>query len=215
MPADFKSGSDGLLAEFDFIREGMRQDQRERLVFLGFALASSGAVLGLLVRDHQHLPSGAQAFVLILVALAIAIVAEVMTIRATIGVASAGHYIREFIEPRAAGLRFQERNRHFLDELKAPRPRMGRLMRSSVSASWGLAIAYGVLTVALAVAWFTVDLSTPRDTLRDVLVVLGVLVSLGLAVWLWWTGHGVAQYVGRAWEAVKAGEDAGGSGSPR
>jgi len=39
---------DWLLAEFEFLREGMRQDQRERLAFLGFALAASSTVLGLL-----------------------------------------------------------------------------------------------------------------------------------------------------------------------
>src|SRR4051794_14623153 len=89
---------DEYLAEFEFIREGMRQDQRERLAFLGFALAAGGAVLGLLVRPDKTPSSGAALFLIGIVA-AITIVAEILTIRATIGVASGGAYLREFIEP--------------------------------------------------------------------------------------------------------------------
>jgi hypothetical protein len=36
----------GYLAEFDFIREGMRQDQRERQGFLGFASAQGPLLTG-------------------------------------------------------------------------------------------------------------------------------------------------------------------------
>lgn len=41
------------LAEYEFVREGVRQDQRERLAFLGFALAAGGLILGLLMRSPQ------------------------------------------------------------------------------------------------------------------------------------------------------------------
>jgi hypothetical protein len=134
----------------------MRQDQRERLAFLGFALAASSAVLGLLARDPEHLPSSSQAFVLIGIALSIAIVAEVLTVRATTGVASAGHYLRKFVEPNTSGrLQFQTRNRQFLERLRegnlegrSPK----RLVKNSPSGLGGLdllvAIVYPVQEVS-------------------------------------------------------------------
>jgi hypothetical protein len=150
MSTDVTRRLDGLLAEFEFIREGLRQDQRERQVFLGFALAASGTVLGLLVRPGT-VPSPNQVLVFVLIAGAVTIVAEVLTIRATLGVASAGVYLRIFVEPYVDGLAFQSRNRRFLDN-----------MDSRISASWGFAVAYLMLSFALALAWFSVHLSSPR-----------------------------------------------------
>jgi hypothetical protein len=181
---------DGLLAEFEFIREGLRQDQRERQVFLGFALAASGTVLGLLVRPGA-VPSAHQALVLVVIAAAVTIVAEVLTMRATLGVASAGVYLRIFVEPYVDGLAFQSRNRGFLDN-----------MDSRISASWGLAVAYLMLSFALALAWFSVHLSSPRGVWQSAIVLLAVLVSLGLTATLWWTSRYGWRRVERAWEAV-------------
>jgi hypothetical protein len=126
MPTEATRHLDRLLAEFEFIREGLRQDQRERQVFLGLALAASGTVLGLLVRPGT-VPSAHQALVLVVIAAAVTIVAEVLTMRATLGVASAGVYLRIFVEPYVDGLAFQSRNRGFLDN-----------MDSRISASWAL-----------------------------------------------------------------------------
>lgn len=197
--------SDELLAEFEFVREGMRQDQRERLVFLGFVLAASSAILGLLARDAKHLPSSSQAFVLIGIALSITIVAEILTIRATIGVASAGHYLRMFVEPNAPGLAFQTRNPQFFDQLRegSKNKLQGLLMRASVSGSWGLAVAYGMLTAGLVGAWFTLDLSTSRGFWHSAVVAVAACVSAGLTWGLWWMASHGAGHVGDAWSAVK------------
>jgi len=197
-----------LIAEYEFVREGMRQDQRERLAFLGFALAAAGTVLGLLVRDPTILPTPSQALVLIGIALSIAIVAEVLTIRATIGVASAGHYLCEFIESDVSELAFQTRNRQFLDHLgRASSKRWKRcLMRASVSGSWGLAVAYGILTGALLVAWFTVDLAAARGFWRSALVVVASSTSAALTGLLWWMANRGARHVGEAWRSVQTDE---------
>jgi len=193
-----------LLAEFAFITGGMRQDQRERLAVLGFALAASSAVLGLLVRQTKP-PSSAQGFILIGIALAITLVAELMTIRATIGVASGGHYLRLFIESEIPELRFQTRRPRFLAALGAQTTkRLPRsLIRSSVHAASAFAIAYGVLTVGLLIAWFSVDLSTARGLWKTILLVGGGCVNIGLAAQLWWwAANSGARYLKRAWEEV-------------
>ncbi|HWF33163.1 MAG TPA: hypothetical protein VG188_11455 [Solirubrobacteraceae bacterium] len=216
--ADQMAPSAFLLADFEFLREGLRQDQRERLVFLGFALAASSAVLGLLVHQSNRAPSSSQAFILIGIALSIAAVAEVMTIRATIGVASAGHYIRIFIEPNTRELRFQGRNRRFHHALGQSgaesarhrgslRPRVPRLLiRSSVLASSGLAMAYTVLASGLLLAWFTTDLSTGRETWRSALLIAGTCLNGVLISQLWWTGRSGARQVGDAWRLVLSAE---------
>lgn len=201
---------DWVLAEFEFLREGMRQDQRERLVFLGFALAASSTVLGLIAHNSAHPLSSSQAFVLVVIALSIAVVAEVLTIRATTGVASAGHYLREFIEPNTSGgLQFQTRNRQFLDRLQEGNPGERRpkrlvrfVMRASVSGSWGLAVAYVILTAGLLAAWFIADISGSRWGWRGGTVVFGASVSFGMTWLLWWTAKHGAQHVGDAWRAV-------------
>jgi len=132
----------GYLKEFDFIREGMRQDQRERQGFLGFALAASGLILGLLMRSP---PTRSPTEVCFLVGLAaiVTIVAEKLTIRASLGVASAGIYLRLFVEPHVQGLDFQRRHALYVSSAKG-----------SVSASRGFGIAYAVLSVAFVLAWF-------------------------------------------------------------
>ncbi len=189
-PSETTDAPKDFLAEFEFIREGMRQDQRERQVFLGFALAASGTVLGLLVRPTTA-PSPSQALVLVVIAAAITIVAEVLTIRATLGVASAGVYLRMFIEPNVPGLNFQRRNRRFLKH-----------MHYRISASWGFAVAYGMLTGALALAWFTIDLSSARGVERSAVVLLAVIVSTLLTARLWWASRYGWRSIERAWEAA-------------
>jgi hypothetical protein len=184
------------LAEFEFIREGLRQDQRERQAFLGFALAAGGIVLGLLVRSGTT-PSSGQALFLIGIVAAIVIVAEVLTMRATIGVASAGIYVRKFVEPHVAGLRFQTRNREFLEHMDA-----------RVSASWGFAIAYGTLTAGLVLAWFTIHLSSSRSVYQSALVVILACISVGMTIVLWWTSRYGWKRVERAWDEVKKKEAA-------
>jgi hypothetical protein len=210
MTASDQSGTDQpsrdwLLAEFEFLREGMRQDQRERLAFVGFALAASSAVLGLLARDPTHSPSSNQAFVLIGIALSVTIVAEVLTIRATTSVASAGHYLREFVEPSTSkGLQFQTRHPQFLEQLQkgSPNRLLRFVMRASVSGSWGLAVAYGILTTGLLAAWFIVDLSGSRGFWRSGAVTVGACLSFGMTWLLWWTAKRGAQHVGNAWSLV-------------
>ena len=140
----------GYLAEFDFIREGMRQDQRERHGFLGFALAASGVVLGLLIRSDPALSASRTCFLIGLAALAV-LIAERLTIRASQGVASAGAYLRLFVEPRVAGLRYQRRNEAYV-----------RHVRGTVSASLGFGYAYLGLTAAFVAAWWASPISDGR-----------------------------------------------------
>jgi hypothetical protein len=210
--ADIGTPSDAsasLLAEFEFLREGMRQDQRERLAFLGFALAASSAVLGLLAHQSSHPIGSGQALILVGIALTIVIVAEIMTIRATAGVASAGHYLRVFVEPSTLGLRFQGRLVEFYKTLGDGSRALPRaVIRSSIHASSGLAVAYAVLSAGLVVAWFTVDVSTTRGWRSSVPIALACVAVL-LAGLLWWTGHRAAGHLGRAWEAVRDAEQRG------
>jgi hypothetical protein len=135
-----KDPDPGYLAEYDFIREGMRQDQRERQGFLGFTLAASGLVLGLLMDSGQQRSPGEACFLVGLVAL-VALVAEQLTIRASQGVATAGSYLRVFIEPYVGGLEYQGRNLRFE-------------MKGRVSSSRGFAYAYSAVTIAFVSAWF-------------------------------------------------------------
>jgi hypothetical protein len=185
------------LADFEFVREGLRQDQRERHGFLAFALAACGTILGLLVRPAST-PSSDQALVLLLIAASITIVAEVLTIRATLGVASAGVYLRMFVESPDSGLKFQTRNRRFL-----------RHMDSRISASWGFAVAYLMLTGALAFAWFTIPLHSPRGVFRSGAVIAIVLISTGLTAALSWSSRRGWKKVEKAWGLAKAEEEAG------
>jgi hypothetical protein len=183
------------LAEFEFIREGLRQDQHERQVFLGFALTAGGVVLGLLVRPGAT-PSSGQALFLIGIVGAIAIVAEILTIRATMGVASAGLYLRDFVEEKVPELNFQKRNREFLKH-----------MDDRVSASWGLAIAYGTLTIGLVLAWFTIHLSSARSPLQTVAVGVVAIFSFTMTILVWHTSKFGWKRAEQAWSKVKSDEE--------
>ncbi len=202
----------GYLAEYEFIREGLRQDQRERQVFLGLALAAGAVVLGLVVRPKE-VPTPAEALFLIGIGMSITIVAQLLTIRATVGVASAGVYLREFVEPNVPGLRFQKRNRQFLERLSSDRSGRRGLdfMGAAVSSSWGLAIAYGLLAGGFVLAWFTVDIASPRDVVRSTLVVILGAISVALTRQLWWVSKHGWRRVEAAWLAVKADEDGEGA----
>jgi hypothetical protein len=125
-----KQSVEGYLAEFQFIHEGMRQDQRERHGFLGFTLAANGLVLGLLIGSDPPLKP-LQVFYLVSLVALVTLVAERLTRRASQGVATAGIYLRLFVEPHVEGLRYQRRNTSFL-----------RILKGNVSSSRGFAIAY-------------------------------------------------------------------------
>jgi hypothetical protein len=53
----------------------------------------------------------------------------------------------------------------------------------------GLAVAYLMLSFALALAWFSVHLSSPRGVWQSGIVLLAVLVSLGLTATLGWASR--------------------------
>jgi len=184
----------GYLAEFDFLREGLRQDQRERHIFLGFALAASGTVLGLLVRRGSPLSPG-EALFLIETAAGITVIAEILTVRATYGVANAGAYLRKFVEPHVTGLNFQSRHAHAHSRL-----------HFKISSSAGLAAAYGMLTAAFVVAWLTVPTIPPAGTLRTVIVFVSALVGVWLAVRIWWASKKSPTRFERLWTAVEEAE---------
>jgi hypothetical protein len=206
-PGDQEEGNsrptEALLAEFAFITDGIRQDQRERLAILGFTLAANSAILGLLAHQATNRLSASQALILLGIALAIIFVADVMTIRATIGVASAGHYLRLFVEPKVPGLYFQTRHPRFLEALRwQGRFVPGTFIRSSVHTASGLAVAYGVLAAGLVGTWFSVDVSTHHESWQDAIVIVAGCVNFTLAAGLWWTAHKGARRIGQAWEDV-------------
>jgi hypothetical protein len=186
--------SAGYLAEFDFIREGMRQDQRERQAFLGFALAASGLVLGLLMRSTPP-RSPTEACFLVGLAAGVVLVAERLTIRASQGVASAGAYLRIFIEPHVDGLEYQARNMSYI-----------RKMRGTVSASRGFGLAYCALTVAFALAWPAAPVHGARQWWQTALVGALVAVSLCQAGKLIWTSFRGWRNVDAAWDSVRDAE---------
>jgi hypothetical protein len=193
--ADEVEAQVGYLAEFDFIREGMRQDQRERQAFLGFSLAASGVILGLLMRaSPARTPT--QACFLVGLAAIVTIVAEELTIRASQGVASAGAYLRVFVEPHVTGLLYQGRNARYLAKAH------GR-----TSASRGFGIAYGALSAAFVLAWFAAPVNGGRELWQTSVVSLlglyGALRAGGLirASYCGWPR------VNEAWRAVAAEEN--------
>jgi hypothetical protein len=187
----------GYLAEFDFIREGMRQDQRERQGFLGFALAASGLILGLLMRSSPA-RTPAQACFLVGLAAVVTIVAEELTIRASQGVASAGAYLRLFVEPEVPGLEYQGRNVRYL-----------RAARGATSASRGFGIAYTALSVAFVSAWFVAPVQGHGGRQAwQTLLILGLGAwSLFRAARLVYASYARWPNVDKAWEAIAAAEN--------
>jgi hypothetical protein len=178
------------LAEFDFIREGMRQDQRERQGFLGFALAASGLVLGLLMRSTPP-RSATQACFLVGLAAVVILIAERLTIRASQGVASAGAYLRVFVEPHVDGLEYQRRNESYI-----------RKMKGSVSASRGFGLAYVALTFAFACAWAAAPVPGHRQWWQTGFVTVAALISLLQSGVLIRTSFVGWENVNSAWKAV-------------
>jgi hypothetical protein len=185
----------GYLAEFDFIREGMRQDQRERHGFLAFALAGSGLILGLLMRSSPARTAGQTCFLVCLAAI-VTIVAQILTIRASQGVASAGAYLRFFVEPHVPGLYYQRRNAIYITRSRW------------TSASLGFGVAYVALSLAFGIAWFAAPLqahSTRQVWQSGIVAVVGVLsllfaAKLMRASFTGWTS------VNDAWEAIHTDE---------
>jgi hypothetical protein len=183
---------DGYLAEFDFIHEGMRQDQRERHGFLGFTLAASGLVLGLLMRAKPPLEPPQVFYLVGLVAL-VTCVAERLTLRSSQGVATAGAYLRLFVEPKVDGLGYQRRNLKFLHTLDG-----------NVSSSRGFAVAYFGVTVAFGLAWVIAPIKagTDREIWQTLSVVVLVVLSLIQVGTLWLRSTTGWKSVNDAWEAV-------------
>jgi len=180
----------GYLAEFDFIREGMRQDQRERQAFLGFALAASGLILGLLMRaDPPRSPT--QVCFLVGLAAGVTLVAERLTIRASRGVASAGAYLRVFVEPHVEGLEYQGRNPSYIKK-----------MRGAASASRGLGLAYVGLTVAFILAWFAAPVDGSREWWQTGAVGFIGAASCSQAFRLIWTSLFGWSEIDKAWADV-------------
>jgi hypothetical protein len=101
-------------------------------------------------------------FLVGLVAL-VTLVAEQLTIRASQGVATAGAYMRVFIEPHVEGLEYQRRNVEFE-------------MKGRVSSSRGFAYAYSAVTAAFVLAWFAAPVDG-RTRWQTGLILLGALAS--------------------------------------
>lgn len=192
-PCAHEGEVDAYLAEYEFVRGGLRQDQRERLAFLGFALAASGLILGLLMRSPQG-RSASQVCFLVGLAAIIVLVAERLTIRACNGVASGGTYIRLFIEPKVRGLRYQQRYAEFVKHLDG-----------SAGLARGIGLAYVGLTLAFVLAWFAAPTRNDHEWWQTLTV-----VSLGgLSLWqagMLILGKGTGSGVAAAWERVHESE---------
>src|SRR4051794_8767068 len=91
--AEAPDDTTGYRAEWEFIREGMRQDQRERHGFLAFTLAANGVILGLLMKSDEPKHLAKEACFLVGYAAIVTLAAEHLTMRASQGVATAGAYI--------------------------------------------------------------------------------------------------------------------------
>jgi len=194
------------LAEYGFITEGMRQDQKERHRFLAIALAANGLIYGILFRltgDKGSEVDVRQAVVLTMLSAVIVCVAERMTIRATTGVATAGAYLRLYVEPHVPGLAFQARNNAFRQAYKKTKRR--RLLQSTASASASHAWAYLALTAAFVVAWFACEMDGRQWWQTGLVLVAGVLSLAQIAVLFWGAEQGY-KAVNDAWEAVIADE---------
>jgi hypothetical protein len=180
----------GYLAEFEFIREGMRQDQRERHGFLGFTLATNGLVLGLVIREEPPY-AATEVCVLLCVTMVVTLIAERMTRRASLGVASAGAYIRLFIEPHVSGLAYQGRNPDYI-----------KIIRNAGSASRAFGLAYFAVTLVGVLAWLALPVEGPREGWQSaVLAVVAGLSFIQVAQLVFPRFRGIAR-VERGWDNV-------------
>jgi hypothetical protein len=184
----------GYALEFEFIHEGMRQDQRERHGFLGFTLAANGLILGLLMRSTPARTTKEACFLLALAAV-VTIVAELLTIRASQGVATAGAYLRVFIEPHVDGLGYQRRNEDFD-------------MKGRVSSSRGFGSAYLLVSVGAGFAWFEAPVTGGRTFWETAIIVGLSTTSVLLAGWLLWASVRGWGKVDDAWTKVDDSERA-------
>lgn len=184
----------GLQSELDFLREGIRQSQRERYIFLGFAIASAGTALGLLVGTDRELDAGENFFLTALPGL-ILIATALLTIRSTIGITSASAYIRTFLEPRLPGMNYETRLAKFTPH--AP---------YSTGAALGLGIAYVGLTAAVPFTYF--GLVDKRTCVGSVAIILITMVSAILSGIIAIPGlrRPFEDRVRRAWETVQTEE---------
>jgi hypothetical protein len=166
MPESQKDTIAGYLAEYAFITQGIRINQRERHGFLAFSLAASGLILGILMRSRPPLVATEVCF-LVGLAAGMTLIAERMTIRASHAVALAAAYLRYFIEPHVEGLSFQGR---FTSPL--------RQGWGVASASHSFAMAYAGLTAAFVLAWLAAPVEDGRQWWQTVLIGILSMVSI-------------------------------------
>lgn len=91
------------MADLEFVRDGLRTDQRDRAVYIGFAVAATIGFGSMLLRtdfDRSSQPAVVCASLAVIILTTLA-----LTIRATWDAMRAGAYIRVLIEPRFPGLR--------------------------------------------------------------------------------------------------------------
>lgn len=185
---------EGRLAELAFLQEGLRQNQRERQVFLGFAITATATLLGLLLHGHPD-PSRSESFILVALTGLIIVVAEFLTIRSTIGVRSGAAYIRLFIEPHIPGTGYETRLATFAK--KSPR---------LTGAALGLGVAYAALASAPPYAWF--EIAQHRTATLTAIVLLIAVAALALALDLVFGWLSASDKATTTWEAIAAAEGA-------
>jgi hypothetical protein len=189
-PDGSKDSTAGYLAEYAFLAEGLRHNQRERHGFLAFSLAASGLILGLLMRSTPS-RSATEACFLVGLAAGVTLVAERMTIRSSHGIGNAAAYLRLFVEPHVEGLDFQRRDALFK-----------RKEGGAPSASRSFAYAYFALTAAFLLAWFAAPAHGGKQWWQTGIVASLAAASLFQIVHLNWIGH-FGRNTSRKWNEIR------------
>jgi hypothetical protein len=142
--------------EYRSLREEIVRRQDTRLVILGFAVASMGALIGLTLKTNADAVKGLDyyAFGLVSFALVLLIAALLLTIQITQQIEVIAAYIRRFIEPRTHGIRWETRWARYR-ELRRSGAKSGGV---PLGTSKPLALYYALLTIAVYCVSFTVRL---------------------------------------------------------
>ncbi len=141
----FEKKYDGLLIEYNSLRNEIMKRQDARLYILAFTMAVVGTILGIsfqdsaFIRGNSYLPSALGIFALVVILAAIELTTSNTQQNHFIAT-----YIRTYIEPNVPMMRYETRWRKYC-ELK----RADRFSVFPMSASRSLSITYVLLTASV------------------------------------------------------------------
>ena len=177
-----RSMSDELLEEYKSVREDIFRSQQARLYIVGFAYAAVGAGLVPAVRDFT---SSRELSVLAFLAFAevLVLAAVLTTIYYTRDIDQKGAYIRRFIEPRTADLRWETRWLRYRQNRRSLLP-----SRLALGQSKTFSFLYMVLTVGLLLSGAAAQAYSTLDAWAAVLVIVGIAdLAFCADLYLRWT----------------------------